>query len=244
MTRLYDEERLGVLLRLLRPAPPAGCGPRRSSRPHAARSTRSWLGPRRIVAFRDGTRSPTSSGRSRREGYEPEPSGPSPSSEGATRTAEGRVPPRERRGGAQVGRRPVGAARLEPAQGRGRPDRAARASGPSGSRASGRSEARPGKGVRVCILDSGVDASHPRVGELESAVAISLGENDEIDRRRGHGGRRLRSRNRVRRHRPTARTRGEHLERPRARRELHAARAPSSSPASATRSSRASTSST
>lgn len=36
-----------------------------------------------------------------------------------------------------------------------------------------------GKGVRVCILDSGVDASHPLVGELESAVAISLGENEE-----------------------------------------------------------------
>jgi subtilisin len=37
-----------------------------------------------------------------------------------------------------------------------------------------------GKGVRVCILDSGVDATHPRVGELENAVAISLGENEEI----------------------------------------------------------------
>lgn len=37
-----------------------------------------------------------------------------------------------------------------------------------------------GAGVRVCILDSGVDASHPLVGELESAVAISLGEGDEV----------------------------------------------------------------
>jgi subtilisin family serine protease len=37
-----------------------------------------------------------------------------------------------------------------------------------------------GKGARVCILDSGVEAGHPRVGELESAVAISLGENDEV----------------------------------------------------------------
>jgi subtilisin family serine protease len=37
-----------------------------------------------------------------------------------------------------------------------------------------------GKGVRVCILDSGVDATHPRVGELETAVAISLGDNEEI----------------------------------------------------------------
>jgi len=36
-----------------------------------------------------------------------------------------------------------------------------------------------GKGVRVCILDSGVEATHPRVGELESAVFITLGENEE-----------------------------------------------------------------
>ena len=62
-----------------------------------------------------------------------------------------------------------------------------------------------GEGVRVCILDSGVDASHPLVGELESAVVISIGEDDEIGRRRGHRGRRLRSRHRVRRHRAPAR---------------------------------------
>jgi subtilisin family serine protease len=37
-----------------------------------------------------------------------------------------------------------------------------------------------GDGVRVCILDSGVDASHPLVGGLDSAVVISLGEDDEI----------------------------------------------------------------
>jgi subtilisin family serine protease len=36
-----------------------------------------------------------------------------------------------------------------------------------------------GKGIRVCILDSGVDPTHPRVGELESEVVITLGENDE-----------------------------------------------------------------
>jgi subtilisin len=35
-----------------------------------------------------------------------------------------------------------------------------------------------GKGARVCILDSGVDATHPLVGELESAVAISIDENE------------------------------------------------------------------
>jgi subtilisin family serine protease len=37
-----------------------------------------------------------------------------------------------------------------------------------------------GEGVRIAILDSGVDASHPLVGELESAVVISIGENDEV----------------------------------------------------------------
>jgi subtilisin family serine protease len=36
-----------------------------------------------------------------------------------------------------------------------------------------------GEGVRVCILDSGVDGSHPLVGGLERAVAISLDEDDE-----------------------------------------------------------------
>ena len=34
-----------------------------------------------------------------------------------------------------------------------------------------------GKGVRVCILDSGVDASHPLVGHVESAVAVSKDED-------------------------------------------------------------------
>jgi subtilisin len=37
-----------------------------------------------------------------------------------------------------------------------------------------------GEGVRVCILDSGVEQDHPMVGELEGAVAISKGEDDEI----------------------------------------------------------------
>jgi subtilisin len=36
-----------------------------------------------------------------------------------------------------------------------------------------------GKGARVCILDSGVEADHPLVGGLESAVAISLGDDEE-----------------------------------------------------------------
>ena len=37
-----------------------------------------------------------------------------------------------------------------------------------------------GKGVRVCILDSGVEATHPLVGGLESAVVISMGDDDEV----------------------------------------------------------------
>lgn len=36
-----------------------------------------------------------------------------------------------------------------------------------------------GEGIRVCILDSGVEVGHPHVGELESAVAISVGDDDE-----------------------------------------------------------------
>jgi subtilisin len=36
-----------------------------------------------------------------------------------------------------------------------------------------------GKGVRVGILDSGVERDHPLVGSVDRAVAVSLGENDE-----------------------------------------------------------------
>ncbi len=38
-----------------------------------------------------------------------------------------------------------------------------------------------GKGVRVCILDSGVETGHPLVGELEGAVAFHRGEDDEVE---------------------------------------------------------------
>jgi subtilisin len=37
-----------------------------------------------------------------------------------------------------------------------------------------------GKGVRVCILDSGIERDHPLVGELAGAVAVEVGEDDEI----------------------------------------------------------------
>jgi subtilisin len=36
-----------------------------------------------------------------------------------------------------------------------------------------------GKGVSVCILDSGVERGHPLVGEIQSAVAVSAGDGGE-----------------------------------------------------------------
>src|SRR5512133_639200 len=38
-----------------------------------------------------------------------------------------------------------------------------------------------GKGVRVCILDSGMDADHPMVGEIEGAVAVEVEEGEEVN---------------------------------------------------------------
>src|SRR5918999_2183147 len=37
-----------------------------------------------------------------------------------------------------------------------------------------------GKSVTVCILDSGIEPDHPMVGELAHAVAVEVGEEDEI----------------------------------------------------------------
>jgi len=36
-----------------------------------------------------------------------------------------------------------------------------------------------GKGVRVCILDSGIQAGHPLVGEVQGAWSVAMGEDDE-----------------------------------------------------------------
>jgi subtilisin family serine protease len=38
-----------------------------------------------------------------------------------------------------------------------------------------------GSGARVCILDSGVEAGHPLVGDVEEAVAVTVGEGDEVE---------------------------------------------------------------
>jgi subtilisin len=37
-----------------------------------------------------------------------------------------------------------------------------------------------GKGVRVCILDSGIEPGHPLVGELDGAVAVTRDEADDV----------------------------------------------------------------
>src|ERR1700758_2031611 len=39
----------------------------------------------------------------------------------------------------------------------------------------------PGEGVRVCILDSGVEAGHPAVGGLEGAIAVLKDEDGELE---------------------------------------------------------------
>ncbi|MEX2644945.1 MAG: S8 family serine peptidase, partial [Gaiellaceae bacterium] len=36
-----------------------------------------------------------------------------------------------------------------------------------------------GSGVKVCILDSGIEAGHPLVGEIQGAWAVSIGEDEE-----------------------------------------------------------------
>jgi subtilisin family serine protease len=38
-----------------------------------------------------------------------------------------------------------------------------------------------GKGVRVCILDSGIEAGHPRVGEVDGSVAFHRLEDGEVE---------------------------------------------------------------
>ena len=37
-----------------------------------------------------------------------------------------------------------------------------------------------GKGVRVCILDSGIESGQPQVGEVQGADAFHRSDDDEI----------------------------------------------------------------
>jgi subtilisin len=37
-----------------------------------------------------------------------------------------------------------------------------------------------GQGVKVCILDSGIEAEHPLVSGIDGAVAVEVGEDDEV----------------------------------------------------------------
>ena len=55
-------------------------------------------------------------------------------------------------------------------------------------------EGATGKDVRVCVLDSGVEAGHPKVGSISDAVAVSIGDDggpivgpDEEGDSCGHG---------------------------------------------------------
>jgi subtilisin family serine protease len=45
-----------------------------------------------------------------------------------------------------------------------------------------------GAGVRVCIIDSGVDGTHPAVGRVDSAVFVELGEDGEARVAEDHEG--------------------------------------------------------
>ncbi len=38
-----------------------------------------------------------------------------------------------------------------------------------------------GEGIRVCILDSGIESGHPLVGAVDEAVAVTVGEGDEVE---------------------------------------------------------------
>ena len=83
-----------------------------------------------------------------------------------------------------------------------------RTAGPSRSRASGRSATARARASSVCILDSGIERGHPLVGQVERAVAIEVGDDDEPIVVRGRGGRPLRARDGLRRDRARARAEG------------------------------------
>ena len=111
-----------------------------------------------------------------------------------------------------------------------RPAYGARVDGPSGCRGavtledlspSGRGAARPGKGVRVAVVDSGIEADHPTSRAASTSTTASRSTVDDdgepIDDARPPR-RRLRPRHRLRRHHPLPRPRGPDHQRPGARR--------------------------
>ena len=251
MTHHYDEERLGVLLRILRPAPTGWVTG------GAGAAHRSTYARRDRLAGRSRPRVPRGPRRGSRRGTRGRGLRARPSAPGRDPVASShRLNGQGLRDSGVVESRPVqdvaahtwdASKAALPAWSLPKdavdrialpadwPERVTREWALGGS---------TGAGVRVCILDSGVDASHPMVGGLESAVVISRRRGRRGARRRGHRGRRLGPRDGLRRHRPAPRSRRAHLERPGARSRASPARAQCSSPASATRSSRASTSST
>ena len=80
-----------------------------------------------------------------------------------------------------------------------------------------------GAGVRVCILDSGVDRDHPLVGAVRAVRGGRRG-GGRLRGRRRPGGRSLRARHGVRRDREAAGPRVQPAQRARARRGLHGER--------------------
>ena len=42
-------------------------------------------------------------------------------------------------------------------------------------------EGATGEGVRVCVLDSGVERDHPKVGAIQGAVAVTLEGEEEVE---------------------------------------------------------------
>ena len=101
-----------------------------------------------------------------------------------------------------------------------------------------------GKGVQVCILDSGVEPGHPLVGRAGGRRLDLARRGRRAGRDRGHRGRSLRPRHRLRRRHPFDRARGRAVLGARARRRASRAPGRAARRACAGRSSRASTSST
>ena len=178
MTRFYDEERLGVLLRLLRPAPMGWV--RAAQELPGARRTLDEIVVRAEAdrAFRSALVADLEQALAA-EGYDPDRRIVDELRERLSDSCTRRVRPVEDTAGHRarytgetlpawsLPKDDVGRIALPSSW----PERVTREWALEGS---------TGKDVRVCILDSGVDAAHPQIGELESAVVISLDENEDV----------------------------------------------------------------